>query len=66
MLWEKDNQKEMITARGQQLFQTQKYKWSTKKDNYFSKYKIRKWETTFQFNKKLPVEDVTFDSRDIK
>ncbi len=25
----------------------------------FLKYKIREWETTFYFNKKLPVEDVT-------
>ena len=28
------------------------------KDNYFLKCKIREWETTFYFNKKLPVEDV--------
>ena len=28
------------------------------KDNYFSKCKIREWETTFYFNKKLPVEVV--------
>jgi hypothetical protein len=29
-----------------------------KKDNYFLKCRIGKWETTFYFNKKLPVEDV--------
>jgi hypothetical protein len=30
------------------------------KDNYFSKCKIRKWKTTFFFNKKLPLEDIKF------
>jgi hypothetical protein len=28
------------------------------KGNYLLKCKIREWETTFYFNKKLPVEDV--------